>query len=321
MPEPAEISIDTVSQVLTALLDGPVKDVRPLGAGAWSRAYAFDDHPDRGEPRQLVARFGRHLYDFEADRDAMAFDGPDLPVPKTILIAPTDPFGVEGYVSVTERASGDFPDGRDGDGWRALVPAWSAMLRTLWRQQPQTWPDHLRQRFGAATSWADRLLSVADEPADADERNRGWKAALQAAPGGDTAFVEGFAVLRRLAESPAIADLRTTMVHSDLINRNVLVAGDRITAVFDWGCGIVGDPLYDLAWLDFWSPWHPGLKALDVRQAFAPLIDELGRPDKEIDLRWRAGCLHIGLGHLAYNANIGDHDNLAGTTRRLAAYL
>lgn len=315
MPTPAELTTDSVTRVLGELLGGPVTEVSMIGAGAWSRAYGFAHRQ-----QQLVARFGRHLSDFRADQDAMAFAGADLPVPKTILVAETAPFGVTGYVSVTERASGDFPDQRDGDGWNALVPAWSAMLRAMWRQQPPSWPERLRQRFSAQTSWTTRLLSVADDPDDGDERNRGWRAALQAAPGGDAAFTAGFAELGRIAESPVITSLPTTLVHADLINRNVLVSARRITAVFDWGCAFVGDPLYDLAWLDFWSPWHPGLAALGVRRAFAALVDELDRPADEIDLRWRACCLHIGLGHLAYNAVIGDHTNLAGTTQRLAAY-
>lgn len=324
MPEPAELGVDVVGRVVAALLDGPPAGVRPLGAGAWSRAYAIDLAADRAaagdHDRRLVARFGRHLADFEADRDAMAFATPGLPVPRTIMIAATDRFGVDGYVSITERADGEFPDQLDGRRWQGLVPAWSAMLRALWTQQPASWPNPLRARFTADTGWAERLLSVADEPDDADERNRGWQQKLRAAPGGDAAFVEGYAELERV--TAAIGDLdHPRMVHSDLINRNVLVSGDRLTAVFDWGCGFVGDPLYDLAWLDFWSPWHPGLAALGVRTAFAELIDELGVDDALIDLRWRACCLHIGLGHLAYNANIGDHVNLAGTTRRLADFL
>jgi aminoglycoside phosphotransferase (APT) family kinase protein len=39
------------------------------------------------------------------------------------------------------------------------------------------------------------------------------------------------------------------VVHGDLLARNVLVEGDRISGVLDWGSACFGDPLYDAAWL------------------------------------------------------------------------
>jgi aminoglycoside phosphotransferase (APT) family kinase protein len=48
------------------------------------------------------------------------------------------------------------------------------------------------------------------------------------------------------------------VLHADLLNRDVLVAGDgsRLVAVFDWGCSAYDDFLYELAWFTFWVPWH-----------------------------------------------------------------
>ena len=44
---------------------------------------------------------------------------------------------------------------------------------------------------------------------------------------------------------------RTTrhVIHGDLLNRNILVDGERINAVLDWGNALYGDHLYDAAWL------------------------------------------------------------------------
>jgi hygromycin-B 4-O-kinase len=109
------------------------------------------------------------------------------------------------------------------------------------------------------------------------------------------------------------------LIHGDLVNRNVLVDQDRISAVFDWGCSRYGDHLYDLAWFEFWAPWFPSLD-----------IDLLGL---ELERRWRAlgyvphqrderllACyLHIGLEHLAYNAYLGDIPALAATAERMQA--
>ena len=56
------------------------------------------------------------------------------------------------------------------------------------------------------------------------------------------------------------------LIHGDLLYGNVLDSpDDRITALFDWGNSLVGDPLYDIAWLIFWAPWHPGIRPAKVR--------------------------------------------------------
>jgi hygromycin-B 4-O-kinase len=44
------------------------------------------------------------------------------------------------------------------------------------------------------------------------------------------------------------------LVHGDYGYGNVLAEGGRVTAVLDWMGARYGDFLYDVAWLDFWSP-------------------------------------------------------------------
>jgi hypothetical protein len=56
---------------------GDVGELQPLAGGAWCSAYAFP-HAGRG----LVVRFGQRKEWFEADRAAMAFSAPELPVPR-----------------------------------------------------------------------------------------------------------------------------------------------------------------------------------------------------------------------------------------------
>lgn len=60
---------------------------------------------------------------------------------------------------------------------------------------------------------------------------------------------QGYARLRELAQ--ALPGERHT-IHGDLLNRNVLVADLKITAVIDKGNALYGDWLYDVAWLIFW---------------------------------------------------------------------
>lgn len=76
-----------------------VDDLEVLSGGFWSAAYG-----DRAGGRQLVLRVGQLREGFESDRDAMAYAGPDLPVPEVIEIG--DAFG--GAYAISVRHYGRF---------------------------------------------------------------------------------------------------------------------------------------------------------------------------------------------------------------------
>jgi hygromycin-B 4-O-kinase len=44
------------------------------------------------------------------------------------------------------------------------------------------------------------------------------------------------------------------IVHGDFSFGNVLGSHGHITGLIDWGQAAYGDPLYDVAWMDFWQP-------------------------------------------------------------------
>ncbi len=98
-----------------------------------------------------------------------------------------------------------------------------------------------------------------------------------------------------------VAEVEPTLLHCDLINRNVHVQGTSITGVFDWGCRRWGDHLYDLAWFEFWAPWYPELDTRLLWDATAERWGETPDPD-----RVEACLAHIAADHLVYNAIIGE---------------
>jgi hypothetical protein len=75
------LSPDAVEAFLVESHGIPVTDLEPLRAGFWSSAFAH-----RIESREFVVRFAGDRAGFEADRTAMAFDGPDLPAPAVLDI-------------------------------------------------------------------------------------------------------------------------------------------------------------------------------------------------------------------------------------------
>src|SRR5258708_10204998 len=72
---------------------GAVEELRPLGGGFWSSAYSFSH-----DGRELVLRFGAGKDWFEADRAALAFASPDLPVPEVVEVG--EAFGGAYAISV-----------------------------------------------------------------------------------------------------------------------------------------------------------------------------------------------------------------------------
>jgi hygromycin-B 4-O-kinase len=278
--------------------------VRALGAGEWSQAYAM-----ALDGRAVVIRFGDHVEDFRKDQVMAAHSSQTLPIPLVLEIGAAG----DGYFAVSEHVAGKMLDGLDAEGMRAALPGLLAALDTIGQLDVSAsrgygiWgPD----KNGPATSWAQALLAIAQETA----RVRGWRAALQRFPVSARCFDQAYA---RLGELAALLPGERHIVHGDLLNRNVLVQGSRITAVIDWGNALYGDWLYDAAWLIYWWPWFPRLQTIDIG---AELRSHWGHhyglpPD--LDQRLRAYLLHIGLDAMAYNAFRGRWDDLARNTAQL----
>jgi hygromycin-B 4-O-kinase len=275
----------------------------PLAGGEWSQAYAFRD----GD-RDLVVRAGHHLEDFQKDRLAMRLASPDLPVPRLLEI---DELPGGGYLAVSERiAPGTWLEELEGSSLDDALPAIERMLAAIRSVDTSdttgygTWD---MEGNAPHPTWGEALLAVSD---GLDTRLPGWRAKLEASRTGADPYDQAFDELRRLA--PEAPDERCP-IHADLLHRNVIVDGGRVTGVFDWGCAMYGDGAYDLAWLHFWSPWHPGWDAIDVLA--------LGRGIPDLERRIVICGLHIGLANLAYQAFTERWDDVAATSRRMLGLL
>lgn len=106
------------------------------------------------------------------------------------------------------------------------------------------------------------------------------------------------------------------MIHGDLLSRNVLAAGGRVTAVLDWGNALYGDNLYDAAWLIYWWPWYPQWSDIDIS---AVLSAHWGRPPVNVAERLHAYLIHIGLDAIAYCVFRGRWDEVRANVDIVAA--
>jgi hygromycin-B 4-O-kinase len=149
----------------------------------------------------------------------------------------------------------------------------------------------------AQPTWRATLLAVATDPVTRGAP--GWRDVLSASPTGTRPFEEGYARLRELVD--ACPEDRH-LIHDDLINRNVLVDGDRVTAVLDWGSSSYGDFLYDLAKLVYYQPWFPAWRRIDFAAEARAHYDAGGATVPDLDARLRCYGIRIGLADMAYSA-------------------
>jgi hygromycin-B 4-O-kinase len=186
----------------------------------------------------MVVRFGDQDEDFTKDRIAASWQQPGLPVPKFIDMS--EAFGT--FYAITERAEGRFLDHLTRNEVAEVLPS---LLRVLDAQrrvpvaQAAGFGGWNRNGVAEHSSWKDALLAVATER----PRIAGWKRRLRGWPECEQAFDQGVERLQILAEH---VPSRQDVIHSDLLNRTVLVTDAHVTSVFDWGCSMCGDHLTTL---------------------------------------------------------------------------
>ncbi len=278
-----------------------------LGEGAWSRCFGFVYNG-----QHLVIRFGKYVSDFQKDQLAHRYANADLPIPEVLDLG----LALDGYYAISTRVYGVPLESVGAEQWLALIPAVVATLESL-----RTADLSATEGFGgwgadghaAHPDWRSRLLDVAEDRPD--QRGYGWRETLATSAEGKATFDWGLNLLTQLADDA----VPRSLLHCDLMNRNVLVEEDRITGVFDWGCSVYGDHLYDLALFEFWSPWYPQLdmgalsKAIEQRW-----LEQAYHPENKAS-RLKACYLHIGLEHLAYHAQLGNWTTLLEIAKQMRA--
>jgi len=272
-----------------------VERVSPLGQGEWSTAYAF-----RRDGADLVIRFGTLEEDFQKDRLAARFASPALPIPKIVEIGEA----AAGFYAISERATGMYLDDLNEGQMRALLPSLFAALDAARLADCSSSSGYgIWAADGDAPhgSWRAALLDIAnDRPGN---RTHGWRERLKASLSGVEPFDTALELLRGLAD--ALPEERH-LIHSDLLNRNVLVVDNRISAVIDWGSAMYGDFVYDMAWFCFWAPWYPAWRGIDFRTEAERHYAAIGLNVPHLAERLRACQIHIGLDSMAYCAFKGE---------------
>ncbi|HEX7136136.1 MAG TPA: aminoglycoside phosphotransferase family protein [Iamia sp.] len=310
MAVPPGADEDAARAIVRRHLDPEVADVDRIGEGEWSRCFAF-----RSAGRDLVVRIGAHRADFERDQRAAAWAGPGLPVPEVLGLGDD----AVGSWCISTRVRGTPLEHLDTAGWERALPSVLGVLAAL--ASVDVSGDDGWGLWGAdgraiQPSWAAHLLGAGDD--DPADRKHGWRTALAAHPAEAALHRRGLAVLDELT---AALHPPRGLVHGDLANRNVLVDDDRVTGVFDWGCSMYADPLFDVAWLDVWTPWHPAIAEVRFRERALAHLGAHGVDLTDADARIRASQVHVLVEALGFCALLGRSDDVIGVAARLEGLL
>jgi hypothetical protein len=242
------------------------------------------------------------------DRYAVRWAGAGLSVPEVLEIGDLD----DGHFAVSRFVSGTPLEQVAPREWDALVPAIVDAFERM-RVTPidvegfGPWSPRGAAPFG---TWKQYLLAVGtDAPS---MRTHGWSTKLERHDAGSVTMRDG---LTLLAETD-LAGVPRAVVHADLMNRNVHVVGDRIAGVFDWGCSVIGDHVYELAGPEFYAPHHSSLDIAGLTRALEARWSAEGLDLSDLAVRRMAAHLHVGLVHVAYNAFLEHWEALDATVAR-----
>jgi len=270
--------------------DEPVKTLAPLKGGEWSAAYEFSL-----EDCRFVIRLSHTPDNFYRDNISAQWSSADLPIPQIIKI---DCYQDQHYAISPFHCGKPFED-LSATELEQTIPHFLAIMTAL-----QSINLSYCKGFGTLTptgegafhSWAEALLDVnSDRP---DNLNHGWKKALAKKQDARQKFYQFYEQLEKLV--PFCPEKRH-LIHADLLYQNLLVDNHKVSAVIDWGCAMIGDPVYDIAMFDFFEPWFPVFTQVNLIHKMKHSFLERS-PDNQLNFHQRVvACqIHLTLGNIAY---------------------
>ena len=303
-----KLTTEQVQQFLTDHHRTSVSNIIMLSGGNWSQAFAY-----KQAGKDYVIRFGVHQDDYLNDQAAQLYASSDLPIPKVLEVGET--FG--GYFAISERAFGTMIDELDHEAMKRVMPSLFATLdaiRIADISSSTGFGGRDNNGNGTFATWREWLLDVnQDKP---NSKTHGWKTGLKNSPVGSKPFEEGYESLIEL--SRGLPEVRS-LIHNDLMNFNVLVNDDKITAMIDWANALYGDFLYELANFVFWGPIHEPFKGIDWESAALKHYKSIGLKVPMFKERLQCCMVRMGLDHLAYYGFTRDWTYLEPVAKRTLA--
>ncbi len=285
------ISKQDTANFLRDKLNFNILNLTPLSGGEWSQALFFIHNN-----KKYVLRWSKSSEGFEKDSKAYFFNCNNMPIPK--IIDTGDHLGV--YYAVSEFAEGRPVEELSSPEFEEISQPLIQLLSALRDADISNsvgyggWDKYGK---GAHDSWKKYLLNVKND----SENNLagGWWDNLNKSSIGTKNFDQLYFKFKSLVNKcPESREL----IHSDLLNKNLLVSNSKISAVIDWQCSLYGDSLYEIAWFAYNTLWHPQIRTTGFLEK--ALIEYKSSSSNLSNIEERMLCyqIHIGLGSIAYNS-------------------
>ena len=236
-----------VVALLSNYFDQPITEVAPLGTGHIARVFSF-----QAGGRDYVIRFVTAQMAHTLKKEAFIatlLAATDIPLPPILYQGTFQDF----YFAITPKVSGTPLDELSRETYKQIIPSVIDMLDAIHQidvRHTEKYGIFDDTGLGLFPSWQAHLLSVVEEEAE-DGFFGKWHRLFE------ESFLERELFDRVFEEMKSLlvyVPEERFLVHGDYGFNNVLAEEGKITAVLDWANAQYGDFVYDVAWLDYYSP-------------------------------------------------------------------
>jgi len=277
-----DVDIARLTELLQEQLGQPPTDIPPIESGQMAAVFSFENG-DKAYVVRLSTE--QHAESLKKDRFMVKMlAATPIPTPPVLLALKMDDL----HIGISPRLPGLQLDKLPPQEYLNLIPAIIESLDDIRQVDISSTRGHgyfNGEGICPSTSWPDYLQGIQNEHPEGAFYGK-WHHFF------DDTFMDREYFERVHKHMAALMELCPTeryLVHSDYGWDNVLAQNGKITAVLDWANALQGDFLYDVAWMDIYSP------ELDLRSQFKEHFQERGVEVLNYEQRVLAYQLHISL--------------------------
>ncbi|MCW5934980.1 MAG: aminoglycoside phosphotransferase family protein [Fimbriimonadia bacterium] len=275
------------------------RSLHKIGAGSFSEAYAFE-----ADGNEWVARVGVCEIDFLKDQFAFQhFAKTHIPIPEIVAFGQYDE---ERFYAISPRCAGKTLNQLEISEMIPLVPSLFSVLdamRAVDVSRWQGWGLTNEEGQGSDDSWQSHLLTVVNP-----KFGFRWKLTFDSPLWDDRLAQALYDEMRALLP---YCPSEKYLVHGDFGFDNAMSDGTQITGILDWAEWRLGDFLYDIAYLHYWS------EEIAYSDCWLEHAKKQGLIVPHYAERMRCYCLNFALSDLAIAAHFNRPDETAWTVERI----
>lgn len=290
-----KVDKDSVLQFLKYYYDTEIENFYNITGGELSAAFSYHTND-----KDYVIRINSDSKGFYKDDYAFRhFSTYGIPIPETHAV---EKFNEDYWYSITDRMPG-----KTLDQFAESTAVIDSVIKTLdaiheipvMGEKYGNWDASGEASYN---TWREHLLALLEEnQRDIDSKN----------------YADWF-------ELPVVRDLTDQFVklveycpeyrhllHADFESGNTLSDGHSITGVIDWANAKYGDPVFDIAWIDFWK------ERVDYKEVLKQYLQYKGKDVKNYEERVACYTLYFGIGALFFFSKSNQRDSYEWTRNRL----